>query len=58
MQYIQIVDKEKRSYILILEGTFSDDMTTTGTSFQDDPWSGSKQCMSKEERMGNQKGKG
>lgn len=24
--------------MLILEGTFSEDMTTTGTSFQEDPY--------------------
>lgn len=24
--------------MLILEGIFSDDITTTGTSFQDEPW--------------------
>lgn len=29
---------EKLTYILILEGTFSDDMTTTGMSFQEDPY--------------------
>jgi len=36
--------------MLILEGTFSDDIITTGTSFQEDPYSGSKQCQKKKER--------
>lgn len=35
--------------MLILEGTFSDDIITTGTSFQEDPCSG-KQCQNKKER--------
>lgn len=29
--------RRRLAYILILEGTFSDDMTTTGMSFQEDP---------------------
>jgi hypothetical protein len=39
---LQVYDefkKKKKTYMLILEGTFSDDITTTGTSFQEDPCS-------------------
>lgn len=33
---IKIKERSDFAYILILEGTFSDDMTTTGTSFQEE----------------------
>lgn len=42
---------KKETYMVILEGTFSEDMITTGTSFQEDPY---KQCQ-KEGRMRRKK---
>lgn len=42
-------NEEKKTYMLILEGTFSsDDITTTAKSFQEDPYN-SKQCQNKKE---------
>jgi hypothetical protein len=44
--------------MLILEGTFSDDMITTGTSFQEDPCSTvTEQCQKKKEWKTKRKAK-
>jgi len=41
--------------MLILEGTFSEDITTTGTSFQEDPCSAVSSVKKKKKLMGKQK---